>query len=52
MRQIDLFVDSLYQDVRDNKNEIVDLKAEMRNHLLEAFHELKTEGNLNRKRLN
>ena len=51
MKQIEAFVDSVYQNVGGNKKEIQELKAEMKSHLLEAVHELKTEGNQNKKQL-
>ncbi|WP_186672914.1 permease prefix domain 1-containing protein [Sporosarcina sp. BP05] len=47
MKQIEAFVDSVYQNVGGNKKEIQELnelKAEMKSHLLEAVHELKKEG--------
>lgn len=44
MKKIEAFVDSVYQNVGGNKKEIQELKAEMKSHLLEAVHELKTEG--------
>jgi len=44
MKQIEAFVDSVYQSVGGNKKEIKELKAEMRSHLLEAVHDLKKEG--------
>ncbi|SEO12829.1 hypothetical protein SAMN04487895_10590 [Paenibacillus sophorae] len=44
MKQIETFVDSVYQNAGGNKKEINELKAEMRSHLLEAVHELKIEG--------
>lgn len=44
MKQIETFVDSVYQNVGGNKKEIQELKAEMKGHLLEAVHELKSEG--------
>ncbi|MER2108637.1 MAG: permease prefix domain 1-containing protein [Solibacillus sp.] len=44
MKQIEAFVDSVYQNVGGNKKEINELKAEMKSHLLEAVHELKAEG--------
>ncbi|MFC4408962.1 permease prefix domain 1-containing protein [Chungangia koreensis] len=44
MKKIEAFVDSVYQNVGGNKNEINELKAEMKGHLLEAVHELKAEG--------
>lgn len=46
MKQIEAFVDSVYQNVGGNKKEIKEMKAEMKGHLLEAVHELKTEGKL------
>lgn len=44
MKQIEAFVDSVYQNIGGNKKEINELKAEMKSHLLEAVHELKAEG--------
>lgn len=44
MKQIESFVDEVYSSVGGNKKEIEELKAEMKNHLLEAVHELKSEG--------
>jgi cytochrome c-type biogenesis protein CcmH/NrfF len=44
MKQIEVFVDSIYQNVGGNRKEIQELKAEMKSHLLEAVHELKSEG--------
>lgn len=44
MREIETFVDSVYQNVGGNKKEIQELKDEMKGHLLEAVHELKLEG--------
>lgn len=44
MRDIDVFIDSVYQNVGGNKKEIQELKAEMKGHLIEAVHELKAEG--------
>jgi hypothetical protein len=44
MKQIEAFVDEVYHSVGGNKKEIEELKAEMKNHLLEAVHELKSEG--------
>ena len=44
MKQIEAFVDSVYQNVGGNKKEIKELKAEMKSHLLEAVDELKAEG--------
>ncbi|SES45981.1 permease prefix domain 1-containing protein [Psychrobacillus sp. OK032] len=44
MKQIEAFVDSVYQNVGGNIKEIQELKAEMKSHLLEAVHELKIEG--------
>lgn len=45
MKQIDAFIDSVYQKFDGNKNEVKELKTEMKNHLIEAVHELKLEGN-------
>lgn len=44
MKQIEVFVDEVYQGVGGNEKEIKDLKTEMKNHLLEAVYELKKEG--------
>ncbi|WP_242223543.1 permease prefix domain 1-containing protein [Bacillus cereus group sp. BfR-BA-01380] len=44
MKKIDVFIDSVYQNVGGNKKEVQELKAEMKGHLIEAVHELKAEG--------
>jgi cytochrome c-type biogenesis protein CcmH/NrfF len=44
MKQIDVFVDSVYEDIDGNNEEIQELKVEMKSHLLEAVHELIEEG--------
>ncbi|MDN7240689.1 permease prefix domain 1-containing protein [Planococcus sp. N028] len=44
MKQIEAYVDEVYRNVGGNKQEIGELKAEMKNHLLEAVFELKSEG--------
>ena len=44
LKQIELYVDAVYQNVGGNKKEIKELKEEMKFHLLEAVQELKTEG--------
>ena len=44
LKQIEAFVNSVYQNVGGNKKEVQELKAEMKGHLLEAVHELKAEG--------
>ncbi|MGA3599259.1 permease prefix domain 1-containing protein [Lysinibacillus agricola] len=44
MKQIDAFIDSVYQKFDGNKDEINELKIEMKNHLIEAVQELKLEG--------
>ncbi|MDQ6596452.1 permease prefix domain 1-containing protein [Bacillus salipaludis] len=44
MKQIEAFVDSVYQGVGGNEKEIQELKEEMNGHLLEAVHDLKSEG--------
>lgn len=44
MKQIEVFVDYVYQNIGGNRKEILDLKAEMKSHLLEAVHELRAEG--------
>lgn len=44
MKRINEFVDRVFQDRSGNKKEIEELKAEMKNHLFEAVHELKSKG--------
>jgi hypothetical protein len=44
MKQIEEYVNKVYQHVKGNEKEIEDLKSEMKNHLLEAVHDLKLEG--------
>ncbi|MYL57584.1 hypothetical protein GLW20_08705 [Virgibacillus halodenitrificans] len=44
MKQIDMFVESVYSNASGNKKEIEELKAEMKSHLTEAIYELKIEG--------
>ena len=44
MKRIDKFVNSIYKDVAGDKQEIEDLRQEMRSHLLEAVEELKGKG--------
>ena len=44
MKRIDKFVNSIYKDVVGDKQEIEDLRQEMRSHLLEAVEELKGKG--------
>ncbi|WP_261134314.1 permease prefix domain 1-containing protein [Bacillus sp. Marseille-Q3570] len=44
MKQIDAFVESVYQNVRGSEKEIIELKAEMKNHLLETVQDLLNEG--------
>lgn len=44
MKQIDKYVNSIYRDVAGEKQEIEDLKQEMRSHLVEAVEELKAKG--------
>jgi HSP90 family molecular chaperone len=44
VKQIDSYVDEVYHSVGGNKKEIEELKEEMKNHLLEAVHELRTQG--------
>ncbi|MGL3067030.1 MULTISPECIES: permease prefix domain 1-containing protein [Planococcus] len=44
MKQIEAYVEDVYQGVGGNRKEIDDSKAEMKSHLLEAVHELKSEG--------
>ena len=51
MKQIEAFVDSVYQNVGGNKKEIQELKAEMRSHFLKAVDELKAEGKTEKKLL-
>lgn len=44
MKKIEEFVNSIYRNVDGNKDEINELKQEMRMHLLESVHDLKQEG--------
>jgi heme/copper-type cytochrome/quinol oxidase subunit 4 len=44
MNDIEAFVDSIYKDAGGNKNEIKELKTEIKSHLLEAVHDLMSEG--------
>ncbi|MGE7024578.1 permease prefix domain 1-containing protein [Solibacillus cecembensis] len=44
MKQIDSYVNAVYQNVGGNKKEIQELKEEMRIHLTETVNELKKEG--------
>ncbi|UTR16492.1 permease prefix domain 1-containing protein [Salipaludibacillus sp. LMS25] len=44
MKQIDEYVNAIYRHVNGKKEEISDLKHEMRSHLIEAVHELKEQG--------
>ncbi|AND41424.1 permease prefix domain 1-containing protein [Cytobacillus oceanisediminis] len=44
MKQIEAYVEEVYHNVGGNKKEIEELKAEMKSHLIEAVHELKSEG--------
>lgn len=44
MEKIEAFIDSAYQNVSGDSKEIQELKVEMKSHLLEAVHELKSEG--------
>jgi hypothetical protein len=44
MEQVDKYVNSVYRHVGGNKEEIIILKEEMRDHLLQIIEELKSEG--------
>lgn len=44
MKQIDKYIQSIYKDVVGSRNEVEELKREMRSHLIEAVEELKAEG--------
>ncbi|MQR95882.1 permease prefix domain 1-containing protein [Fictibacillus phosphorivorans] len=44
MKQIDKYIQSIYKDVVGSRNEVEELKREMRAHLIEAVEELKAEG--------
>lgn len=44
MKQIDAYVDSVYPKIGGNRQEIQELKIEMKGHLLEAVYELKAAG--------
>lgn len=52
MKQIDTFVDSVYQNVGGNRKEIQELKRDMKSHLQEAVHELKSEGKSEQEAIN
>ncbi|SHK97710.1 hypothetical protein SAMN05443507_1303 [Alicyclobacillus tolerans] len=43
MREIDMYVDSIYSDLEDSP-EVAELKEEMRNHLIEASKTLQQQG--------
>ncbi|WP_409297935.1 permease prefix domain 1-containing protein [Peribacillus sp. SCS-26] len=44
MKQIDRYVNSIYKDVAGNKQEIEDLRQEMRSHLIESVEEQQAKG--------
>lgn len=44
MKQIESYVEEVYHGVGGKRKEIAELKAEMKSHLMEAVHELKSEG--------
>lgn len=44
MKQVEDFINSIFDNVDERNQEIQDLKEEMRNHLIEAVNELKLEG--------
>ncbi|MFA9556418.1 permease prefix domain 1-containing protein [Evansella sp. AB-rgal1] len=44
MKPIEEYVNKVYRNMKGNKNEIQDLKNEMKSHLIESVHELKIEG--------
>lgn len=44
MDKIERYIDSIYKNLKGNKNEIEDLKQDMRSHLLQTVEELKLEG--------
>lgn len=44
MKQIDKYIQSIYKDVVGSRNEVEELKREMRSHLIEAVEDLKAEG--------
>lgn len=52
VKQIESYVDEVYHSVGGNKKEIEELKAEMKNHLIEAVHELKSEGKSEKEAIN
>ncbi|MFJ5788857.1 permease prefix domain 1-containing protein [Lysinibacillus sp. NPDC093197] len=52
MKQIESYVDEVYRSAGGNKKEIEELKAEMKNHLIEAVHELKSEGKSEKEAIN
>lgn len=44
LRQIDSFLDSIYQNLDSESKEVQELKLEMKSHLLKAVYELKLAG--------
>ncbi|MFP7478008.1 permease prefix domain 1-containing protein [Terribacillus saccharophilus] len=44
MKQVEEYVNKVYRNAKGNKDEIQDLKSEMKSHLLESVHELISEG--------
>lgn len=52
MKQIESYVDEVYHSVGGNKKEIEELKAEMKSHLIEAVHELISEGKSEKEAIN
>ena len=44
MKQIDAYIDAMYKDMDDEREEIADLKAEMRAHLLDSVLDLQGQG--------
>lgn len=52
LKQIDKYVDSVYQNASGDKKAIKELKLEMKNHLLEAVSELKESGRTEQEAIN
>lgn len=52
MKQIDKYVNSVYQNASGDKKAIEELKLEMKNHLLEAVSELKESGRTEQEAIN
>lgn len=52
MQQINSFVNSVYRNINGSKQEINELKEEMKSHLIEAVYELQSEGKTEEQAIN